>query len=86
MGDGNVLERNIELGGALDEVGPDTLRDGLALGNKLGGIELGDDGLENFVADGGENTLVVILAEVLFEGQLVSCLLVVRTRSCKRTW
>ena len=65
VGDGNVLERNVELGGALDEVGADALRDGLALGDELGGIELGDNGLEDFVTDGGENTLVVILAEVL---------------------
>lgn len=65
MGDGNVLERNVELGGALDKIGADALRDGLALGNKLGSIELGDNGLEDFVADGGEDTLVVILAEVL---------------------
>ena len=67
MGDGNVLERNVELGGALDEVGADALRDGLALGDELGGVELGDDGLEDFVADGGEDTLVVILTEVLWE-------------------
>jgi hypothetical protein len=30
------------------------------LGDELGGVELGYDGLEDFVSDGGENTLVVI--------------------------
>ena len=36
-----------------------------ALGDELGGVELGDDGFEDFVADGGEDALVVVLAEVL---------------------
>lgn len=65
MGDRDVLESNVELGGALHEVGADALGDGLTLGDELGGVELGDDGLEDFVADGGEDTLVVILTKGL---------------------
>lgn len=65
VGDGYVLELDVELLGALQEVGADAVGDGLTLGDELCGVELGDDGLEDFVADGGENTLVVVLAEVL---------------------
>lgn len=65
MGDGHVLEGNVELGGAAGEVAADAVGDGLALGDELGGVELGDDGLEDFVADGGEDSLVVVCAEVL---------------------
>lgn len=61
--DGDVLEGNVELGGALHEVGSDAIRDGLALGDELGGIELRDDGFEDFVADGGKDALVIVLAE-----------------------
>lgn len=65
MGDGDVLEGNVELGGAAGEVVLDALRDGLALSDELGGVELGDDGLEDFVSDGGEDSLIVVCAEVL---------------------
>lgn len=65
MRDGDVLQGDVELGGALHQVGADALRDGLALGDELGGVELRDDGLEDFVSDGGEDSLVVVLAEVL---------------------
>lgn len=65
MRDGDVLEGNVELGGALAEVGADALGDGLALGDELGRVELGDDGLEDLVSDGGEDSLIVVLAEVL---------------------
>lgn len=63
--DGDVLEGDVELGGALHQVGADALRDGLALCDELGGVELGDNGLEDFVADGGKYSLVVILTEIL---------------------
>lgn len=61
----------MELGGALQQVVPDALGNGLTLGDELGGVELGDDGLEDFVADGREDSLVVVLAEGL-GGDLVS--------------
>jgi hypothetical protein len=63
--DGDVLERDVELLRSLHEVGADAVADGLSLGDELGGIELGDDGLEDFVSDGGEYSLIVVLAEVL---------------------
>ena len=65
VGDGDVLEGDIELSGALGQVGADAVGDGLTLGDELCGVELGDDGLEDFVADGGEDALVVVGAEVL---------------------
>jgi hypothetical protein len=65
VGDGDVLEGNVELAGALEQVGADLVGDGLALGDELGGVELGDDGLEDLVTDGGEDTLIVVEAEVL---------------------
>jgi hypothetical protein len=65
VGDGDVLEGNVELAGALEQVCADFVGDGLALGDELGGVELGDDGLEDFVTDGGEDTLIVVEAEVL---------------------
>jgi hypothetical protein len=63
--DGDVLEGNVELGGATRQVAADALGDGLALGDELGGVELGDDGLEDFVADGGEDSFVIVCAEIL---------------------
>ena len=65
MRDTDVFEGDVELAGAFQEVGADAVADGFALGDELGGVELGDDGFEDFVADGGEDALVVVLAEVL---------------------
>ena len=74
MRDRDVLERDVELGGAADEVGADAGGDGLALCDELGGIELGDDGFEDFVPDGGEDALVVVETEALEGGiVLVKC-------------
>jgi hypothetical protein len=44
VGDGHVLEGDVELGRALGEVGADALGDGLALRDELGRVELGDYG------------------------------------------
>jgi hypothetical protein len=65
VGDGNVLKSNVELLGTLEEVAADAVGDGLTLGDELCGVELGDDGFEDFVSDGWEDTLIVILSEVL---------------------
>ena len=65
MGDGDILEGDVELGGAAKKVGTDTVGNSFTLGNELGSIELSDDGLEDFVSDRGEDTLIVILSEVL---------------------
>ena len=63
MCDRDVFEGDVEFGGAFEEVGADAAGDGFSLGDEFGGVELGDDGFEDFVADGGEDTLVVIEAE-----------------------
>ena len=65
MCDGDVLEGNVELARALEQVRADLVGDGLALGDELGGVELGDDGLEDLVTNGREDTLIVVEAEVL---------------------
>ena len=67
--DGDVLERDVELGGAAEEVRADAGGDGLPLRDELGGVELGDDGFEDFIADGGEDALVVVETEVLVGGK-----------------
>ena len=66
MGDGDILEGDVELLGALEELGADAVGDLLTLGDELGSVELGNDSLEDFVSDGGEDTLIVILSEGLF--------------------
>jgi hypothetical protein len=48
------------LSGTLHKVGADAVGDSFTLRDELGGVELGHDGLEDFVTDGGEDTLVVI--------------------------
>lgn len=65
MRDTDVLEGDVELLRAAEEVGPDAVADGFTLGDEFGGVELGDDGFEDFVSDGGQDALVVVLAEVL---------------------
>jgi hypothetical protein len=65
--DGHVLERNVELGRALDQVRLYAVRYGLSLCDELCGVELGYDGLEDFVADRGQDSLVVVCAEVLHQ-------------------
>lgn len=65
MCDADVLEGDVEFVCALEQVGADAVGDGFALGDEFCGVELGDDGFEDFVADGGEHALVVVEAEVL---------------------
>jgi hypothetical protein len=60
VGDRDILQGDVELAGTLEKVGTDPVGDGLTLCDKLGGVKLGDNGLKDFVTDGGENTLVVI--------------------------
>ena len=73
VGNGHVLEGNVELGGAAGQLAADALGDGLSLGNEFGGIKLGDDGLEDFVSDGGEDSLIVVGAEVLLNKSVRDC-------------
>jgi len=65
--DGDILEGDIELLGALEQVRADSVADGFTLGDQLCGVELSDDGFEDFVSDGGQNTLIVILSQVLLQ-------------------
>lgn len=65
MGDGNILEGDVEFGGAEGQIVADTLGDSLTLGDQLSGVKLGNDGLKDFVADGGQDSLVVVDTEVL---------------------
>lgn len=66
VSDGYILEGDVELFSAAHEIGADAVRHGLSLGDELGGVELGDDGLEDFVSDGGEHTFIVISTVRLF--------------------
>lgn len=66
MGDGDVFEGNVELAGALHEVGADAVGNGFTLGDEFGGVELGHDGFEYFVADGGEDSFIVVGSVGLF--------------------
>jgi hypothetical protein len=65
VGDGNVLEGNVEFLGTFEEVGTNAIADGLTLRDEFCSIELSDDGFEDFVTDGWEDSLVVILTKVL---------------------
>lgn len=65
MCDGDVFEGDVELLSALEQVGADAIGDGFTLSDELGGVELGDDSFEDFVANGGEDTLIVVYAEIL---------------------
>ena len=60
MRDGHVFKGDVELVCALEKVGADAVTHGLALGNEFRGVELRDDGFEDFVADGGEDALVIV--------------------------
>lgn len=75
----DVLEGNIELIGALQEVGADFVGDSLTLGDELSGVELRNDSLEDFVTNGRQNTFVVVETEVLKHVNTVSCVRVSKT-------
>jgi len=63
--DGDVLEGDVEFLGTLEEIGADSVADCFTLCDEFCGIELRYDGFEDFISDGGENTLVIVLAEIL---------------------
>jgi hypothetical protein len=65
VSNGDILEGNVEFSSTAGEIALDALGDGFTLGDELGGVELGDNGLEDFVTDGGEDSLVVVCTEVL---------------------
>lgn len=65
MCNGDIFQGYIEFLGTLKQVGSDAVANCFTLGDQFCGVELGDDGFEDFVADGREDPFVVILAEVL---------------------
>ena len=65
MRDGDVFEGDVELLSTLEEVSPDAIGHSLSLSNQLGGVELCYDRLENFVADRGEDSFVIIWSQIL---------------------
>jgi hypothetical protein len=65
MGNGDIFQGDVELLSSLQQVGADSVADGFTLCDQLSGVKLGDDGFEDFVSDGREDTLIVILAKIL---------------------
>jgi hypothetical protein len=59
----DVVEQDIEPCGADGQVFANESSDALSLGDELRGIELGDDGFEDFVDNGRKDTLVVVGAK-----------------------
>ena len=65
LGDGDVIEDDVEVPGPVGELFPDHHGDLLALRDELRGVELGDHALEHLVADGGQHLLVEVDAQLL---------------------
>jgi len=63
--DADVFEGDVEFVGAFHEVCTDAIGDCFTLGDEFCGVELGYYCFEDFVADGGEDALVVVCAEIL---------------------
>ena len=59
----DIIEHDVEAGSAPDEVVADQSADVLTLCDELGGVELGDDALEDLVDNRGQDALVVVGAE-----------------------
>lgn len=68
MCDGDVFKGNVELFGALEEVSTDSSGDLFSLSNEFGSVELGDDGFEDFISNGGKDSFIVVGAEILWKG------------------
>lgn len=60
VGDGDVVEDEVEPPRSAREVFTHETGDHLTLGDELGSVELRDDGLEDFVDDGREDAFVVV--------------------------
>ena len=68
MRDGDIFEGDIKFRSAFEKVCAYAGGDGFSLRDQFGCVELGDNGFEDFVADGREDTLIVVEAEGLGEG------------------
>ena len=67
MRDGDVFEGDVKFRGSFEKIRAYAGGDGLSLGDQFGRVELGDDGFEDFIANGGEDALVVVETEGLGE-------------------
>ena len=60
---GDIIKHDVELGGSEREILSDQSGDVLTLGDKLGGVELGDNTLQDLVHNRWEDSLVVVGTE-----------------------
>lgn len=65
LGDRDVIEDDVKVFGALDELAADHVGHQLTLSDELTGVEFGDHALEHFVADGWQDAFVVVKAQLL---------------------
>ena len=72
MRDGDVFEGDVEFGSAFEQVGAYAGGDCFSLRDQFGGVELGNDGFEDFIANGGEDALVVVKTEGLGNGDVLA--------------
>ena len=63
MRDGDVIQDDAELLRPLGQLLVNPGRDDLPVGDEFSGVELGNDGLQDLVGDGGEDTVVVVDAQ-----------------------
>mmetsp|Transcript_82073 Transcript_82073/g.180383 ORF Transcript_82073/g.180383 Transcript_82073/m.180383 type:complete len:225 (+) Transcript_82073:90-764(+) len=74
MGDGNVVEQDVEVLRALREVVADRAADKFTLHDELRGVVLCHHALQDFVNDGGKDLLVVVQAERPVDSRKVACI------------
>ncbi len=65
VGDGDVIENDVEFQGAFAEHVANLLGDLLSLRDELLGVVLSNDRLKHFVTNGGKNSLVVVRSDVV---------------------
>lgn len=56
----DIFKSDVEVCGALEKVGSDAVADCFTLGDEFRGVELSDNGFEDFVSDGREDTFIVV--------------------------
>lgn len=69
MGNGYIIQHDVEPQRAPHQIFADESRDHFALCDELARVELGDDALEDLVDDGRQHALVVVLAELAVYGR-----------------
>lgn len=71
----DIFQGDVEFLGTLEEVRSDAVADSFTLGDQFRSIELGDDRLEDFVSNRRQDSLVVILTEILLSSAAISIIL-----------